>query len=185
MLFSLETGNRLMTEVHPVLAARQIFLRGAEKCDLSLTELDKLCRFVVLFADEGSRFYREKDYAARVKGCMEELKISKTSLLGKEILEKGDTFLEMLTEYFKIANNVRFEAWLSLKMEFHALTSMMRSKVSMDDLAMGHRLKLAEQIEKISKQVAEWDHKLFPDANTARLVSQTVSKPNYAEKYAL
>lgn len=185
MLFSPKTGIKLMTEVHPALAARGVFMRGAENCSLSLTDLDKLCRFVVLFADEGSKYYREKDYTVRVRICLQDLKLPAQSAVGKEILQKGDTFLEMLTEYFKIANNVRFEAWLSLKMEFHSLTSMMRSEVTMTDVAVGNRLKLADQIHKISVQVAEMDHRLFPDANTARLVSETVSRPNYAEKYAL
>lgn len=183
MLCNPETGKKSMVDSYEVLKLREVFVSGIPEEPMSFADLDNMTRFVVLFVDDESPYYREKDYDLRVLACINHLGIGVN--LQKKIKGKCLTFLAMLTEYLKLSNNARFEAWLSIKMLYHSLTEQARSPVALADLNVNDRIKLASQLRSLAQEVLEADHLLFPDAKTAKLVAQNVTQVNYAEKFAL
>ena len=178
-----ETGKKSMVDTYGVLKLRKVFCDGLDEEPMSFADLDNMTRFVVLFIDDESPYYREKDYDLRMQACFVHLKIGIS--LQKKIQNRCLTFLAMITEYLKLSNNPRFEAWLSIKMLFHSLTEQARSPVGLDEMSINDRIKLTTQLRTLAQEVLEADHLLFPDAKTAKYVSQTVTQVNYAEKFAL
>ncbi len=171
-----------MVDTYPVLAMRPVFSKGIDEEPMSFSDLDIMTRFVVLFTDEDSPYYREKDFDVRMNICAAHLSVG-PNLMKK--IRTGLTFSFMLTEYLKLSNTPRFEAWLSIKMLFHDLAQEARTPSVLSDSSIAQRMALAEKLMSLSQSVLEADHLLFPDAKTAKLVAQTVTAPNYAEKFAL
>lgn len=178
-----ETGKKSMIDTYEVLKLRKVFRDGLDEEPMSFADLDNMTRFVVLFLDDESPYYREKDYDLRMQACIKHLGIGVS--LTKKIQGRCQTFLSMVTEYLKLSNNPRFEAWLSIKMLYHSLTEQARSPMALDEMSVNDRIKLASQLRVLAQEVLEADHLLFPDAKTAKYVSQTVTQVNYAEKFAL
>jgi hypothetical protein len=179
------TGNKSMAGAYVIFSTREVFVTGVPEDSLSYAEIDNMTRFVVMFIDPGSPYFREKDFETRMRLCCKHLDIRETSGLFKKIRNLCPTLLLMITEYFKMSNNARFEAWFSTKMLFHQLSQEARTPTFLNETSISDKLKVATSLQALSQKVIELDHLMFPDEQTSRLVSEVVSAPNYAEKFAL
>ena len=112
------------------------------------------------------------------------------SLVGEIIISNHWWFGEVLTAYFKMINNAKFETWFALKMYAHDQKSLVRigSKADERDEMTRLRQTAATQLVKLDEDIEKIERSLFPDAFTRDIVNETVTKNTivgWAEHFAL
>lgn len=150
-------------------------------------ELSYLLRFIIIFVNKKSPYYKETDFLYREKMCLEWSNIDRRNSVYKDITEKSEWYLIVLLAYFRTVNDVEYETWFSLKMALHNFNDMIR-KGGTKGSDINAIKNLTMELPALVQTVLEAQQKLFPDEETMELINATAvsdSVGNWAEKHAI
>lgn len=143
-------------------------------------ELDKMVIFVALFIEPmNNPLANEKDFSFRRGAAMELAGIVDGDNLF-EIITKGHPWCSaMISEYFRITQNLDYEAWFSYKMQFHKRAAAIRDNIDLSSKDL--------DLDILKKKVVEYESRLFPDERVRKMVeedSTAMQNIRWAERYA-
>lgn len=161
-----------LSEAYEEISLREVFV-----------ENDALLRVAVLVADPASPLSKERDFDIRFREAFKLLGTKKR--YQDEITSNSGVWLKVLYEFFRIANDIDYEIWWSLKSSLHHMADKLRSNSGMKD---GDRLRISKELKEIGAQVKEIEYGLFKeeylkDAITKEAVRNSLA--GFAEQYAL
>lgn len=174
-----------MWKKYPQLARRTAFssIPKGMKGHITLAELNKLIKFVVLYIDPLSPLFEEKDFEHRTNVAMEDLGFTKKEKFFKHIENQTLFFKNLVYEYFQMVNNHEYEAWYTMKINLHHINRKLRDPST--DLS--NRRQLTKAITEFKTELIELENKILPDQYTMNIVSDLATADklaSYAEKYA-
>lgn len=194
MEFAPFVGKGKMTERYSKLARRKFFTQvpdfneteGYVTGEFPLIrqpdegELDKMVIFVALFIEPMSNpLANEKDFSFRRGAAMELAGIVEGDNL-YEIIVKGHPWSSaMISEYFKVTQNLDYEAWFAYKMQFHKRAAAIRDNIDLSSKDL--------DLDILKKKVVEYESRLFPDERVRKMVeedSTSTQNIRWAERYA-
>lgn len=170
--FDVQEGQ-FIWERYPVFGRRQILSTLPDHDGYkswSLIDLDKLVRVMVLFVDPESPLAGETDFDFRKK---ESIRLVKpTAKVVKEIEEEGPIFQAVVYELFKLANSYQYEAWWSMKMNFHIMNrEMRRPPKTFDASTLNARRMLSAGMDEQLLAIAKMESALFSDKRIEKLIN--------------
>jgi len=157
----------------------------------SLSDLNRMVNFVILFCSRDSPFYDEENYDRRIELCAEMVGIPAKDRLREMIVKNHWWYSKIIMEYMQTENNDVFTTWISLKVGMQEMQTYLQMRL--DDVAdpekhMIGKQKAIETIEKLTAKVQDYETRLFPHSRTAQaaLEAATASEERggWAEKMA-
>lgn len=152
---------------------------------------DKLLRFCILYYDEASPFFKNRDIEDKKNKCYEAIKADME--LKKEVEYMGNQFKLVALRWFKLHHSYTFEEWWSRKVDFHEnsmyLTTSLTALLKPEDEA-----RVIQRKEGIKKNLGQdrdallaLENTLFSDEKIKKLITRAANEASltgYAEKYA-
>src|SRR6185312_11384804 len=133
-----------------------------------ITEDDKLLRVVILMIDEESPFLQadKDDYAARLTKVLKHLNAEYPDIIEGENME----YNKIATALFMMMDNLIYVAWQSKLINFHQLTTFLRSPLNLDDpeKSVQQRLNIEKFLPDMHKSLVEYEKQIFPDTHTRK-----------------
>ncbi|MCC7246261.1 MAG: hypothetical protein IT269_11325 [Saprospiraceae bacterium] len=172
------------------LSSMPNFQKVGETLKPTKKDLSLLVGFVILLVDPHSPYYDERDFEERERGCLDALHIKPESLVWEVITGNHWWFGEVLTAYFKMINNAKFETWFALKMHAHFQKALVRAPAKPDEKDEMTKLRqtAATQLVKLDEDIDKIERGLFPDAFVKEIINDTVTQDSivgWAEHFAL
>jgi len=149
---------------------------------------DKLLRFCILYFDEESPFYKNRDLDDRKNKCYEAAKADLE--VRNEVEGNGSRFVQIALRWFKLHNTYVFEEWISRKMDFHENNSYLSmSLASFGDMekAIQRKTEIKKNLETDRAALLNLENSLFKDEKSRQLLTKAVNEANlgsYAERNA-
>lgn len=161
--------KELVVEKHPTLKG--------------ITDDDKLLRLVLFMIQEDSPFLLDDrdDYVSRLTKVQEYLKSEYTRISEGENLE----YNRIVTTMFMRMDNLIYVTWQSKLINYHQLTTFLRSPLKIDDPAkdVKQRLDIEKLLPDMHKSLVEYEKQVFPDTFTRKVVrEETARLLQFAEK---
>lgn len=150
-----------------------------------ITEDDKLLRVVLYMIQEDSPFLLadRDDYVSRLEKVQAQLKTKFKDIVEGENLE----YNKIATTLFMRMDNIIFVTWQSKLINYHQLTTFLRSPFNANDPAkdIRQRLDIEKLLPDMHKSLVEYERQIFPDTFTRKIVREETAKLlQFAEKYA-
>lgn len=179
-------GRRAAFSVVP----HALFKEKEEKEIPSKRDLSLLLSFIILFCEPGSPFYEERDFGERRAMCLQALGVDPESLVGQMIAGDHWYYAGLLAVFLRLLNSSQFDTWLSLKTHAEQMKTYLRQPIAGKiDEVIEAKTKIATQVGKLDKELAEVEKSLFRDRSVMELVNESVTADagmaGYAELYAL
>lgn len=150
-----------------------------------ITEDDKLLRIVLYMVQEDSPFLLDdrEDYVTRLDKVLKHLKAEYPDIIEGENLH----YNQIVTAIFMRMDNLIFVTWQSKLINYHQLTTFLRSKLDLDDPArdVKQRLDIEKLLPDMHKSLVEYEKQVFPDTYARKTVREEVARLlQFAEKFA-
>ena len=174
-----------MISAYPELARYEEF---SEPVEVAPEVLDQILRYTMLWLDEESPFYKERDLEYKSSQCM---KYAGCKTEAKNCIAKySQDYRRCLLRYMKLCNNYRFEEWLSLKLDFHENTAYLSASLSSTpdpEKAIERKIKIKTNRQADLERLLQIEDSLFKDDKTRKAVTKAANEAGlvgFAEKYA-
>jgi len=150
-----------------------------------ITDDDKLLRLVLFMIQEDSPFLLDDrdDYVSRLTKVQAHLKSEYTDISEGENLE----YNRVATIIFMRMDNIIFVTWQSKLINYHQLTTFLRSPFNANDPAkdIRQRLDIEKLLPDMHKSLVEYERQIFPDTFTRKVVREETAKLlQFAERNA-
>jgi len=150
-----------------------------------ITEDDKLLRVVLYMIQEDSPYLLDDrdDYGARLGKVVKHLNAEYPDVLTGENLE----YNKIVTAIFMAMDNLVYVTWQSKLINFHQLTTFLRSPLDLNDpeKSIKQRLDIEKYLPEMHKSLVEYERQVFPDTHTRKTVRQETARLlQFCEKYA-
>ena len=159
-----------IVSIYPKLAK---VVKLEEVKSMEYADADKLVRFVVLLVDPMSPFAEDKNIEDRMMQCFSLLKIPKNTKVYAEIMEMGEVFRDFMFNYFRLIHAIDYEAWITLKLNFHNSSRYLRVPISpeVSEKEINARRQLSKEIGNMRKELVDLEYKLFQDKRLLKLIN--------------
>jgi hypothetical protein len=124
------------------------------------------------------------DYAKRLEAVCELLDAEYPDILSGENLE----YNRICTAVFSRMDNYAYVIWQSKLINFHQLTSFLRSPIGTEDIekTVRERLNVEKQLPDIHKSLVDYEKQIFPDVFARKVVrEETARLLQFAERFAV
>ena len=142
-------------------------------------------RFVILFIDTESPFFKERDLERRKAAVLDLLNIKEGSLVYKNIMEESSYYQSVVHAYFVLLNNIDYEHWFTVKKNYHNFTKHMRNDSG--NLSGNEKINLTKQIESFRMDVIIAEDRIYNDPKLKEIINRKATEESifgYPEKYA-
>ena len=178
-------GKEYMWKKYPKLSRRTAFssIPKGMRGHITLPDLNKLIKFVVIYIDPLSPLFEEKDFEQRATMAMEDLGFKKSEKFFQHFENNTLFFQNLVFEYFKMVNNHEYEAWYTMKINLHHINKRLRDPSTQ----LSDRRQLTKAITDFQEDLIKLENKILPDDYTMNIISDLATADNlasYAEKYA-
>lgn len=176
-------SNILMQDKFPYFKKKKIF--NEENEDFTRKDLSDILKYILIFADRKSPLWAEKDFEERHNEAMYWAEVKRKNVI-QEIEGKGERYLAMLHEYFKGTAGHVYQQWMSQKMAYDDLCSILRTP-SIDASFINTKRALFQQIDSFRVDLMKVESELFPTDELSALLAKaamTDGLGGWAEKYA-
>jgi len=176
-------SNILMQDKYIYFKKKKIFNEETE--DLTRRDLSDILKYILIFADRKSPLWDEKDFETRHMEAMYWSEVKSTAAI-KEIEGKGEVYLSMLHEYFKGTAGHIYQQWISQKIAYDDLCSILRTP-SVEASFINTKRALFQQIDSFRVDLMKVEAELFPTEELTALLAKAAmseSLGGWAEKYA-
>lgn len=165
----------LLIEKYPNLA---VYPEFTEAGDLGGKVLDRIIRYIILYCDHDSPFFKERDLDERHRKCVEAAKVDLTA---ENAIKSGHPiYKRALLRWFKLGvNGYVFENWISLKLDFHESSSYLSASLATasDPEAMVRQKTLIKKgRDEDMKALLDLEKQLFADPKVQKLVTQAANE---------
>lgn len=149
---------------------------------------DKLLRYCILYYDESSPFFKNKDLDDRRNRCYESVKADIE--LRNEVEAFGEKFRAVTLRWFKLHHSYLFEEWVSRKFDFHENNLYLSTPfhVFADvEKAIQRKELIKKNLENDRTALLGLENALFKDDKTKKMLTKAANESSlsgYAEKMA-
>lgn len=194
--------GELMQDKYDYFKRREVFCTPLSKMDIeegdkaSVKDDDKtlsdLLKFVVLFLDTDSPYWKETVFDERVIQCLKWAKIKKSDRAYYHISTESIWYQEIVTKYFEFVADSEMEEWISKTISLRSLNQFLRGGVNQDDAEKSTKahIDLQKNIGLLRESLDKLQAKIFPkNKRLQKKIMQYAAEKDinvgYAEKMAL
>ena len=94
------------------------------------------------------------------------------SVVLAEVKKQGDLFCRYMFEYFKKIHSIEYEAWLTLKINYHNVNMMLRKPLDadMDEKKVNARRIMSKDVSVLKRDLMDAEFKLFQDKRILKII---------------
>ena len=150
-----------------------------------ITDDDKLLRVCLFMIQEDSPFLLDdrEDYEARLAKVLKYVGAEYPDIA----IGQNMDYNKVVTSLFMRMDNLAFVTWQSKLINFHQLTTFLRSPLGTEDVekSVRERLNIEKLLPDMHKSLVEYERQIFPDTHTRKVVKEENARLlQFAEKYA-